>query len=381
MAAIGSALVLSFFLALSIQPALNDLFPPTPTDLATNIRIGAGSNDNDDGDIPGVHLFDLGGKTIGYTQGGGDIINKGQEKDIIVTHLELADDAAAQAEYMSVVQGGNNALCISYITVTLPNGLQYSWNGDIGFQCGALWMFGNTTFSSDPTGGIYQPRCAWIDGDDSDGLHTKAIGIHLPSFLASQGRVDQYNANNDVMCKADPRFKLYDTLDVKDPIPYFKSEPFDLTTLIDFDPAQTLNSANWATTPVDTTPIQGLGSRASKPYGNTTTSSGGWNGTRKAPKQSSKHAGKLIKSSIDQHKATDLCGSTTSWGPDFVSLVEGIFCDMNTKKTYPLCTNTTQVACFDAGADKMRLGAGNSRRDAMTRAILPRKVYKTVEQW
>jgi hypothetical protein len=281
-------------------------------------------------------------------------------------------------------------------------------------------MYGNTTLSADPSGGIYQPRCIWIDRDDSDGSHTKAMGIHLPSFLPNQGRVDQYNADNDVMCKADPRFKLYDQLDVEDPIPFFKNTPFDLQTLIDFNHTQTLDPANWGTTPVDRDALQGIEKRNSGKNGyaqassqdsnstsscatvtNTTISGSGSAGNKgdqspdcasnnsgnntnsgnpTAPKQNAKHRGQLIKSGSQYHSAAELSGSATSYGPDFVSIYEGVFCDMDQKKIWPLCKDAKQAACFDETTNKMRLGAGNSRRDGKG-IVLPRKDYTDVEQW
>lgn len=321
--------------------------------------------------------------------------------------------------------------------MTLPtSGVQYAWNGDFGFQCGALWGYGNTTFSADPSGGVYQPRCNWIDGNDSNGLHTQAIGMHLPSVLANQARVDQYNNDNDLMCKADPRFKLYDKLDVEDPIPYFKSETFDLGTLVDFNRDETLDKNNWATTPVDRSALKGIGSERRdtacsydqgqtssqnsnstsghailtntticgsgssgnkgeqdpagasnnngniKPAGNNNRTVGNstFSGTRTAPPQNEKHRGQLIKSGAYYHSAKELCDSATSYGPDFVSIIEGLYCDMGQKKTWPLCQTATQNTCFDNTANKMRLGAGNNRRDSKG-VVLPRKVYNNVEQW
>jgi hypothetical protein len=407
-----NAIILLATGGLSFQAVKSALFPAPPADQVTSVKIGAGSNGDNDGNIPGIHLFDFQGKTIGIQKSSGNIIDKGKDFQINVAHLELNDNAAAQAEYISIVTGGKDALCISYVTVTLPgSGVQFAYNGDFGYQCGAAWAYGNTTLTADPNGGIYQPRCNWIDGDDSNGLHTKAIGVHLPSVLANQGRIDQYNKDNDLMCKADPRFKLYDTLDVEDPIPYFKSSPFDLDTLIDYNRDQTLDPNNWATTPVDKSKLKGIGSerrdiarhggnqtliQGNQNYassvksnskvnaaGNNSTKTLGtstFNGTRVAPPQSEKHRGQLIKSGSQYHSAKELCGSATSYGPDFVSLVENLYCDMEQKKTWPLCQNAAQNACFDNDANKMRFGPGNNRRDGKG-VVLPRKVYTKVEQW
>lgn len=44
----------------------------------------------------------------------------------------------------------------------------------------------------------------------------------------------------------------------------------------------------------------------------------------------------LIVSSDPQQAATILCESATSSGPDFVPLLEGLFCDMDGKVLWPL---------------------------------------------
>jgi hypothetical protein len=121
-----NAIVLLATLGLSFLPVKDLLFPPPPADQITNIKIGAGSNSLNDGSIPGVHLFDFEGKTIGIQKSNGDKIQKGQDHEIRFNHLLLKHNAAAQAEYISVVQGGNDALCISYITAILPNDVQYA---------------------------------------------------------------------------------------------------------------------------------------------------------------------------------------------------------------------------------------------------------------
>ena len=48
-------------------------------------------------------------------------------------------------------------------------------------------------------------------------------------------------------------------------------------------------------------------------------------------------ANRLITSPRQQHSATKLCERESSHGPDFVSWDERVFCDMETKMSYPLC--------------------------------------------
>lgn len=59
-------------------------------------------------------------------------------------------------------------------------------------------------------------------------------------------------------------------------------------------------------------------------------------------------AGKqIVKSNLDTHTATSLCESDTSRGPDFASLVERKFCDMETKTLWPICKSEEDGGCFD----------------------------------
>ena len=45
----------------------------------------------------------------------------------------------------------------------------------------------------------------------------------------------------------------------------------------------------------------------------------------------------LISSPREEHSAVELCASEMSYGPDFVSHAERVFCDMGTKVSWPLC--------------------------------------------
>jgi hypothetical protein len=47
--------------------------------------------------------------------------------------------------------------------------------------------------------------------------------------------------------------------------------------------------------------------------------------------------GQLVVSEYSGHSALEVCQSSPSWGPDFVSIAEGIFCEMCERQSYPLC--------------------------------------------
>jgi hypothetical protein len=56
---------------------------------------------------------------------------------------------------------------------------------------------------------------------------------------------------------------------------------------------------------------------------------------------------RLILSSRAAHSATALCQDPMSYGPDFVSLAEGAYCNMLTREVLPLCAAGVGGACFD----------------------------------
>jgi hypothetical protein len=68
---------------------------------------------------------------------------------------------------------------------------------------------------------------------------------------------------------------------------------------------------------------------------------------------------RLVISSDPSHNATILCESEISRGPDLVSLVEGVYCNMETSETLPLCTGRTTTNCFhlDGNANVKRDGS------------------------
>ncbi|CAN9125418.1 unnamed protein product [Alternaria alternata] len=73
-----------------------------------------------------------------------------------------------------------------------------------------------------------------------------------------------------------------------------------------------------------------------------------------------------------EHSASELCGMDRSWGPDFISVVEGLYCDMCERDLYPLCANEHQTNCFNF--DERVLRSSESLRQRV-------KKYISVEVW
>jgi hypothetical protein len=94
--------------------------------------------------------------------------------------------------------------------------------------------------------------------------------------------------------------------------------------------------------------------------------------------------GQLVVSEHPGHSAAEVCESETSWGPDFISIVEGIYCDMCERRSYPLCNSKAVRArggsasgtCFDMKSKQLRAPLSRRRDQSV-----PMKKYNKVRHW
>lgn len=146
------------------------------------------------------------------------------------------------------------------------------------------------------------------------------------------------------MCRSQPRFSMYDTMSMADSIPFYETALSLNADGTDADPSQILNPTMRACDQVYDYVEDGY-----LTPGNATGPSAVPSSKPKARRQATTPfmPGQLIVSNITDHSAADLCNSDTSQGPDFVSTVESLFCDMTAKQLYPLCSDTQTDSCFD----------------------------------
>ncbi len=339
---------------------------PEKDEAGTVVRIAAGlSSDEKDttaGNQPGIGLYDVMGRRIGMTNGKKHKIKDGDYMDIKVPFDKGV--GKKPTEYISVVDGGDDALCIAYIALTQPDGTKKAWYGDVGKACGADWYHSQLKTGEDD----YQPACIWIDRNKSLGLRHQGLGLHIHDFAATKERAKQYDSDKDLMCKVAPRFRMYEKMNSDDPIPFF-SPPleYEPKTLVDADPKVVKDKKNWAL------PKDGPNVKKGDIHKRS---------TEKVRRQA--HPEPFQSLIIDQskgHSAKALCESKTSRGPDFVSVKEGLFCDMDAKKIWPVCNEKKTSGCFDVKAGTMRPGKGLQGRDVETGAIVPKKTYKKKKTW
>jgi len=349
---------------------------PDQDDHQTVVRIAAGLSTNEadstSGNMPGIGLYDVMGRKIGSTHGSGWKIKDGDFIDISVPF----DDGVGKkpTEYISIANGGNDALCIAYLSLTQPDGTKKAWYGDVAKSCEADWYHSQLKIGDDN----HQPACTWIDRNRSNGLRYQGFGLHIDDFGGTWERAKEYNDHRDLPCNAAPRFKMYEKIQSEDPIPFF-SPPLEYSEniLTDMDPSAVLDKTRWVL------PREGPNINKAVVDGD---------GPKKirrqevpqdqvSAQQSRIFANTVIMSKSPNHSAKELCEHPQSKGYDFVSLDEQLFCDMNTRMIWPLCSGDKTARCFDQRNSTMRAGNGLRGRDTDTGLYPQKKTYGKTVLW
>ena len=185
------------------------------------------------------------------------------------------------------------------------------------------------------------------------------------------------------MCKADPRFKLYEKMTPDDPISYF-DPPLDYTPkdLTDPDPKAVLDKKRWKVS-------EKISPRPEhdKPDWNVIGPRGGNPRNFPRARPAKMDDSTVVISKSTGHSAKELCNSPTSWGHSFVSVAEHLFCDMDQRKLWPLCgggTNETRAGCFDHEKSKMVFGTPSglgNKAVKMANTAQPEKTYAKTLHW
>jgi hypothetical protein len=410
--------------ALSIIPLASEFLSSGPSD-SVRVSIGAGSpatgavDPGMGGAVPVVTLFDNNGIPIGRKKSTNfDLLNVdnmqkvgiGNKLDIDVPQNFEHRGGSAQPEYLSLSAVDGDALCISFIYVSIPSGgPKYVWYGDSGLSCGAEhgfhWYESHTMVGSYEEDKPYYPRCTWIDADGTGGVLTKGIGIHLESFVPTPERVVSYARDRKRLCNSPPRFHAYPEFDPNHPIWYFAQQPRYDANQVDMNASTIIADPKyWAQTKIvryagDSDQYVGLNVKRRGRRGERDAAAARPDARPSSPSSSSSsspppsrrppHSGPrkrwpnpdhLVSSTIESHSARALCESPSSWGRDFVAHKEGLFCDMQRRALHRICASDADSGCFDTGTNMMRLGKGNSKRDESGTPIVQKR-YTHVEHW
>ncbi|KAI0406548.1 hypothetical protein F4802DRAFT_613415 [Xylaria palmicola] len=206
----------------------------------------------------------------------------------------------------------HDALCIAYITATMEDGTQWGWTGDWGFTCGLNWYPSGTFLQNSRNDSTASPRCTWIDGDHTNGIKAAVIAIKWPDFFGSAG--------DDLADGCGSSLRAWD-----------------------------------------------------EPGGTQILSPSGVAAPRLGRRQSQRSDDRLIVSHFPSHSAIEVCESETSWGPDFVSMAEGLYCNMETHEVLPLCGNNLTKDCFEINGT---VGAATIAATGLKKTMKPTRVVE-----
>lgn len=452
---------------LSLPAITSFFAAPVPDQILINIGVGATNslspNGNPGGNCPSVALYDVNGNQLGFADCSDSSITDGGSQQLSISGAE-GSSASETPEYIQLYATGDNAVCIAWFTTTSSasdGGDFRSWNGATAQFCGLPWYPSTAQFPGVAT--PYQPPCFWMssDGRFVDGFSARLTDFFFPGSSGSQANETavQWANNPNTLCHAPARQQFYNSTGTC--IPFYPSgldvvnqkdsNGFDVDfiaiessfTMTCSDAGIPFNNVDLAQETViqpdtsvqpDITIPAGVTLQSSLNLGPLrrsvpTTSAPNTPQTitaspllpvppkrehrepilnRRVEKRAEQpHAwceeNQLVISSYSGHSAIEVCESASSWGPDFVSLAEDIFCDMCTRQAYHLCggngdsatmtassgqavvtgtwSNVSQAlntigTCFDLG-EKQLMASARLRRDRS----VPVKSYSGVRHW
>ena len=216
-----------------------------------------------------------------------------------------------------------------------------TWTGDVGAACGQAWEYGGMTHGELKNGQKYAPKCVWMDtdhGDDIDVDPTYITNRQMKIDMLAYG-TDAAEKDLDYYCGSTIFTWQHD-----DPIAERPPEGYLVPAVIHPPTKRSLYNVT--------------------------------QGSRPRPRNQ-RSAERLIVSSRPSQSARFLCDSPTSRGSDFVSVAEGLFCDMETKTLYPVCSPSSVSACFDLDASNPHL----RKAGPVGRRALAMMRYKRISRW
>ncbi|KAH5528916.1 hypothetical protein HBI29_009080 [Parastagonospora nodorum] len=316
---------------------------PKPSLASTNVQIivghAPGDNENNDpselgGGCPHVALWDDFGERIGqYSPSKGCRVHTNNVGEVWNIEHKQTVPSMSQADpyYVMLSTTSKNAICISAISV-VGQKIQGNFFGDIGSMCGMTWFLSDNAIGSD----FSKPRCVWLDADHSNGINARALSFHLNDMVPNPDKTEEYQQDMDMLCKSTPRFSFWGDLLPDGRIPFFKP-PLQYTgdNGADIDRSRVLDDPN-------------------HPYnkGASMRRRSTLKARREENKGSNYDVTQLIVSESDDVR--EVCEHPNSYGWDIVSKKQSLFCCMEHKQLYPLCTPAITDRCFDLDAKTLR---------------------------
>ncbi|KAF2759576.1 hypothetical protein EJ05DRAFT_498788 [Pseudovirgaria hyperparasitica] len=305
------------------------------------IVLGDGTDLRDAGGaVPHIALWDEYGHRIGqHHPGKKEKIKQGQ------TNVEPINIEHAQTEpkydgvdpgYILLSQSSDDAICVAQISVMGPT-TSASFVGDTGKWCG-----------------------------QTCGINARALSFHLRDMQGDENKAAQYNEDKDTLCKSTPRFSFWGNLLPNGIIPFFDPPlEYEDGNGRDVDRSRVVDNHQF-----------NKGVYMSQSAGKRSRS------TRSNVKRANHDPAHLVIAS-EGHKASaqEVCDSATSYGWDIVSVDERLFCDIEHKQLYPLCSSDVSSSCFDMDQRTLRGPLEARGEEASSEKMRFGRSYDSIANW
>ncbi|KAL4934987.1 hypothetical protein BDV06DRAFT_217752 [Aspergillus oleicola] len=303
--------------------------------ISVSVNIGAAPNAG--GSIHHLAVFDEYGGRIGQYSGDANRHIDDNETKTFTINPTQNGGKQARPDYLLMVTQESDALCVSAI-VAGGGSQQRIWTGDMAYTCGAQWYHSKKSFGNSNA----PVRRAWLDADHSNGILAKGLSLHMQSFATDSGLLKQYRKNQKRLCQNTRRMTFHPEI-VPDSLVARFDPPLEYNSQVGMKSSNRGIDRRTRAYPDGTFKKK----RANEVMPRNVTASSVKGLRNNFPDL-------LIISSHDGHSARELCNHPMSLGPDSVDIPEGLFCNMETGKVWPLWEGSSSETFFDLDSREMR---------------------------
>lgn len=214
------------------------------------------------------------------------------------------------------------------------------------------------------------------------------------------GKKQEYEDDNNTMCKSRPRFWMYNRLTSENCYPAFSpilqeqpdgSDPGIATEGKDPDPVllgKSIYQPGVCAPNAGPAPEEDTNRKLQEEWPQDGSSAGGNVGStieRRSPRRQSRRPrfdGHIVVSEHVAHNARTLCEDPRSYGPDMATTADRTHCDMETRQVSKFCDSDYQEGCFHHETKTLRRrGLLRARSEKSQDLNVFEKRYATMKHW